>query len=61
MTFQPSDQVLAVTGIFIIDDTVAEVAVENFQLQLSVPSSAGGFSAGSPANVFISDNECKHS
>ena len=50
---------LAVIGILIVDDTVAEAAVENFQLQLSVPS-AGGFSAGSPANVLITDNECKH-
>ena len=50
---------LAVTGISILDDLVAEVAVENFQLQINV-SSTGGFSTGSPANVFIMDNECKH-
>ena len=56
--FQPSDQVLAVAGVSILDDMVAEVIVENFQLQINVPS-VGGFSAGSPANVFIRDDECK--
>ena len=59
ITFLPSEQMLPVEGVVIIDDTVAEVAVENFQLQLNVPST-GGFMAGPPANVFIIDNECKH-
>lgn len=56
ITFLPSEQMLPVEGVVIIDDTVAEVAVENFQLQLNVPST-GGFMAGPPANVFIIDNE----
>ena len=50
---------LAVTGISILDDLVAEVTLENFQLKINV-SSTGVFSAGSLANVVIIDNECKH-
>ena len=46
---------LAVPGVLIIDDMVAELTVENFQLQIL----GGGFTAGPPADVFIVDNECK--
>lgn len=50
---------LAVAGIFIIDDLVAEEAVKNFQLQINAPLT-GNFMAGPSANVFITDDECKH-
>ena len=50
---------LAITGISILDDLVAEVAVENFELRIFV-TSIGNFSDGLPAPVFILDNECKH-